>query len=76
MDYIGKDDREITCRSTTVIESWSISSTEVGSKHDSNEMTSSQDSEYCKDYFMEDFELPFSPKLTGPSLQRLINGQR
>jgi hypothetical protein len=48
VDYIGKDDREITCRSTTVNKGWSISLTEDGSKCDSNEMTISQDSEYAR----------------------------
>ena len=46
VDYIGKDHRGITCRSTTVNEGRRISSTEDGAKYDSDEITGSQDREY------------------------------
>ncbi|KAL3796129.1 hypothetical protein HJC23_000632, partial [Cyclotella cryptica] len=36
----------------------------VKPKLDADEISGSQDSEYNKDYLMEDFDLPFSPKLT------------
>jgi hypothetical protein len=61
---MGRVDGEITSKSRNKNETCRISSADQGTKHDSDEMTSSEDSGCCKEYLMEEFNLLFLPKLT------------